>query len=194
MAGGPITVETSSLALGLAQIRVGPSATHIGKSYPVLSASDSIGSLTQTDFSGNTEWWEHYSGFPQLKDYSIPLKEDATLTAAYEEITPYNIALANGIDPTGGGYADAHSGEIALGGKSAPAYVRMEAVYTYPDAAHYMTIIFPRAQIKSNLEVSMNATDSAKPGIEFISNIADSNNASGHACWDGKPLGVIQFT
>ncbi len=193
MAGGPTTTDTSAIAVGLAQIRVGPAAANVGFSYPVLLEADSIGSLTKTHFTGDTEWWEHYSGFPQKKDYSIPIKEDAMLAAEYEEITPYNIAIANGIDATGGGYADAHSGEIALGGKTAPAYVRMEAVYTYPNGSNHMYILFPRAQVKSNLEIDLQASDSAKPGIEFISNISDSTTDDGHSAWDGKPLGAIQF-
>lgn len=194
MAGGPKTVNTSSLALGLAQVRVVASASNIGYSYPVAISSDSVGSLTKTTFTGNTEWWEHFSGFPLLKDHSIPIKEEAMLAAEYEEISPYNVALANGIDATDGSYSGTHSGEIALGGKTSPAYVRMEAVYTFPNGSNYMTIIFPRAQIKSNLELDLQAEDSAKPGMEFSSNTSDSDNADGHACWDGKPLGVIQFT
>ena len=191
---GPTTNDTSTLALGLAQIRVGPASANIGFSYPVLLAADSIGSLTKTSFTGNTEWWEHYAGFPQKKDYSLPIKEDAMLAAEYEEITPYNLALANGIDPTDGSYAGSHSGEIGLGGKTAPEYVRMEALYTYPSGTDYMHIIFPLSQVKSNLEMDLQAADSAKPGIEFVSNVADSTNDDGHAAWDGKPLGASQFT
>ena len=194
MAGGPATKDTSSLALGLAQIRVGPAAANIASDFPVLLAAASIGSLTKTLFTGNTEWWEHYQGFPQKKDYSLPIKEDAMLSAEYEELSPYNLALANGIDPTDGSYADAHSGEIALGGKLAPAYVRMEALYTYPNGTDYMHVILPLAQVKSNLEIDFQAGDSAKPGIEFVSNVADSTSTNGHAVWDGKPLGAIQFT
>ena len=38
---GPVTKDTSTVALGLAQIRVGNAATNIGTVAPVLASGDS---------------------------------------------------------------------------------------------------------------------------------------------------------
>lgn len=191
---GPITKDTSSLALGLAQVRVGGSAANIAKELPQLSASNSIGALANTKFTGNTEYFKHESGFPLLEDYSIPIREAAMLECSFEEINPFNLALANGLDPTGGGYDDVHSGEIALGGKTAPAYLRMEAEYTFPNGTNKMHIIFPRAQVTSSAELDMQQEANAASPITFESKDSSSDTTGGNAVWDDKPLGVIQFT
>jgi hypothetical protein len=190
---GPTTRDVSSLAIGLAQVRVGPSATNISSNTAVLESTDSIGSLTETAFVGNTEWWEHEAGFPLVTDYQIPIREAAALECAYEEMTPYNLALSYGKDPTDGSYDSAHSGEIALGGRTAPEFVRMEAVYTFPNGTNTMTIIFPRAQVRNEARVEFSKTEGAANPITFSASRADSASASGDAAWDGKPLGVIRF-
>lgn len=193
MATGPITRDTTALALGLAQIRVGASAGNIAQIHPVLTADDSIGSLADTKFSSEVEYWRHSSGFPQMEDAVIPLSEKATLECTYEEIKPYTLALARGIDATSG-YDQTHSGEIPLGTLSSPEYVRMEAVYTFPSGSNYMTIIFPRAQATGAMEVALSKEDNAKPTITFESKVASSDVSGGHAVWDDKPMGRILFT
>lgn len=190
---GPITKDTSSLAVGLAQVRVGASATHIAATTPQLTASDSIGALTQTRLVAEREFLEHMVSFPRIRDYTIPISESASLECTAEEISPFTLALANGIDPTSG-YDAAHSGEIALGGLNAPAYLRMEAMYTFPNGTNYMHIIFPRAQVTSQLEVDLQATDWSGIPITFIANNASSDVSGGNAVWDDKPMGAIQFT
>lgn len=186
---GPTTRDTSSLALGLAQIRVGTSATYIANPMPVFTASDSIGSLTQTKFMGETEWYQHASGFPKKDDYAVVLSEKAALECAFEEVSPYNIALAMGIDPAT--YTDKHSGEVALGGRTSPVYVRMEAVYTYPNGTDTMTIIFPRAQATSSMEMDLAQEEATAIPMTFESKLADSTVSGGNAAWDSQPLGRI---
>jgi hypothetical protein len=101
-----------------------------------------------------------------------------------------NMAYARGIDASSG-YTAAHSGEVALGGLVAPAYVRMEAVYTYPDGINEMQIIFPRANVVSSIEIDLKAEDSAAVPITFEAKRADSLTAGGNSIWDNKPLGRI---
>ena len=98
---GPVTVNSSAVPLGLAQIRVGASAANIAVATPVLAASASIGALANTKFAGNVDYWKLESGFPLLEDLSIPIREAASLECAFKELTPYNMALARGIDPAG---------------------------------------------------------------------------------------------
>jgi hypothetical protein len=190
---GPVTTDTSTLALGLAQIRVGVSAANIANIHPVFTASDSIGSLANTKFMSNTDYFKHEAGFPLLEDYTIALRESASLECTFEEISPKNLAYAMGIDASSG-YTDVHSGEVTLGGRTAPAYVRMEANYTFPNGSNYMNIIFPRAQIVSSIEIDLQKETNAGVPITFESKTADSNVSGGSAVWDSKPLGRIVFT
>lgn len=190
---GPVTTDTSTIALGLAQIRVGNSANNIANKAQVLSASDSIGALANTKFTGNTDWFKLESGFPLIEDYTTPIREAASLECTFKEITPHNMALAYGIDATAGGYLLAHSGEVALGNRSAPAYVRMEALYTYPDTNYTMCIIFPRAQVSATMELDLNAEDAAGVPINFESKNASSDVTGGDAVWDSSSLGRIAW-
>ena len=290
---GPITRDASTVAVGLAQIRVGNSAANIANANPVLTASHSIGALADTKLTSSVEFWKLESGFPAQEDLSIPIKETVSLECSFKEITPKTIALARGIDPTSGGstvtamgftvfksaagtydsgkiitcettcpqdtfsvkftsasaytvegfasgpltgsgtvagastfqlnaalqitipasyftgtwangdvfrfstvksaYDQAHSGSIGLGGMSAPAYVRMEAYYTFPNGVNHMHIIFPRANVTSSMEIAFNASDNAAPAITFESKGASSDVSGGNAVWDTMSLGRILF-
>jgi len=296
---GPVTNDTSTVALGLAQIRVGVSASNITTATAALSSSDSIGALASTKYTGSVDYWKLESGFPLLEDHTIAIRESAMLECEFKEITSYNLALARGIDPNAdvsatvaevdettssgtntwatvpitvddlGGvvndtwtvvfasattgsiygaetghvhdfvnltsemapddganeyfaipanfftgtwaadevyvfkttafvsgtaaYASAHSGSINLGTMSAPVYVRMEAVYTYPNAINHMYIIFPRANVTSSLEIDMQAEDNANVPITFEAKRADAEVSGGHSTWNSAPLGKIYF-
>lgn len=190
---GPITKDTSTVALGLAQVRVGASAANITNPAPVLTSGNSIGALANTKFTSKIDLWRLESGFPLLEDAVIPIKEVASLECAFKELTPMNLAFARGLDASTG-YSSAHSGEIRLGTMAAPSYVRMEALYTYPNASNYMTIIFPRAQVDPNIELDLKTDDAAASPIVFNAKNADSSVSGGNAAWDTKPLGIILFT
>lgn len=293
MRTGPVTRDVSTVALGLAQIRVGASAPNVSNANSCLLSTDSMGALADTKMTSNVEYWKMTSGFPALEDMSIPLSETCAFECAFKEITPKNMALARGIDPfsvgagvvasdiaviasslgtvdkakvlvcaatcaidtftvkfssasaysiegfntgavTGAGtigaestfqisavlaitipantftgtwangdrarfstsktgYSNNHAGEIALGGMKAPEFIRMEAVYTYPNGINHMYIIFPRANVSSNMEIALSATDNAAPTITFEAKRADSEVAGGNAVWDAKPLGRIYW-
>ncbi len=187
---GPVTKDPSTVTIGLMQIRVGPSAANIAEELPVLTSSNSIGALANTKYVGNADWYKLESGFPLIEDYTVPIREGAALEVAFKEITPYNMALAHGIDPTGGSY-EAHSGEIALGGRKAPDYVRMEGVYTYPNKINTMNVIFPRSQVSANVEMDLNAEGDAPVPVTFESKNASEDVVGGDAVWNNKPLGAI---
>ena len=189
---GPTTKDTSTIALGLAQIRVGVSASNISNIQPALQSTDSIGALANTKFIGKVDWFKLESGFPLLEDYTLPIRETAALDCAFKEITPANVAMAYGKDPST--LTQVHSGEIALGALIAPIYVRMEAVYTYPNGSNFMTIIFPRAQAVASVDIDLKTTTEAASPIVFESKRADSGVSGGHAVWDAKPLGRILWT
>lgn len=192
---GPVTTDTSTIALGLAQIRVLDSSDNIGYTYAVGAAGDSIGALANTKFTGNTDWYKLESGFPLIEDFTTPIREGAMLECAPLEITPKMLALAHGHDITDSPYSSytAHSGEVALGGRSSPDYVRMEAYYVFPNATNTMTIIFPRAQVSANVELDLAPEDAASIPITFESKNASSDVSGGNAVWDDKPLGSIIF-
>ena len=189
---GPVTRNASTAAAGLAKILVGPSAANKANTAQVLNTTTaSIGALANTRFRGNTDWLKLESGFPLMEDYAIPIRESAALECSFKEITAYNMNLAYGLDPAA--YTSTTSGEVLLGSRSAPVYVRMEAIYTYPDL-HTMTMIFPVAQVTSAIEMDLPQEDWAAVPITFESKNASSDNTTnGHAVWDSCPLGVIRW-
>jgi len=294
---GPVTKNSSTIAVGLAQIRVGNSAANIATGIAALSSADSIGALANSKYTGGVEIYEFKSGFPLKKDLSIVTGESVSIEGTFNEITPYNLALAHGLDPSAdvdatateedtvstagtttgvitvdnnGGvlterftivftgataysvygsvsghiadcadltsefapvdgsshayftipanffsgtwaaddtfvfstseyvsgtsaFANAHSGEIGLGARATPEYIRMEAVYTYPNGVNTMTFIFPRAQAVSTVEVDLQQEEAAGVPITFEATPADSEVSGGNAVWDSKPMGVILF-
>ena len=186
---GPLTKDPTQVALGLAQIRVGVSATNINSADPALESTDSIGALANTKFVGKTDFWKLESGFPLLEDYTLPIRESAALECAFKELSLANLQLARGIDPSDE-YSDTN---IALGGLVAPEYVRMEAIYTFPNNLRQMVIIFPRANVVSSMEIDLKAEDAATIPITFESKRGDSGVSGGNAAWDDMPLGTIVF-
>jgi hypothetical protein len=190
---GPVTKDTSSIVLGLAQVRVGASAANITSVTRVLTSTNSLGALANTKFTGNVDWWKLESGFPLLEDYQIPIREAAHLECAFKEISPVNMALAYGKDISAAPYSSytTHSGELALGMRDASSYVRMEAFYTYPNGTQYMTILFPRAQVSAAVEMDLATEDAAAVPITIESKRADSDMSGGDAAWDSRPLGRI---
>lgn len=296
MTHGPVTRNATAWALGLMQIRVGPCQSNIASIAPVLTAAHSIGALGNSKVNFAAEFFDQESGFPMTKDGTIPLRESANLEGSFKEFTPYNVALARGLDPTdsrdaavtagvasnttagtttgsisvdtvatwavideewtvvftgatagiivgkntgvvhtfadlttamepvdGGGdkyfsipanffsgtwaadesytfytfaggstlYSQAHSGNLGLGGLVAPADVRVEGVFTYPNGVNTMTVVMPRAQLKSSMEIDLAEEDAAAAPVTFESQNASSNNAAGNAAWDAMPLGRI---
>jgi len=190
---GPLTKNADTVALGLFQIRVGSSSDNIANIGVQLNSTNSIGALASTKFMGNKEYWELFSGFPQLKDKTLTIKEEAAVECEFKELQPFNLYLALGKDPVTDSQSETISGEIPLGDVTAPAYVRMEAVYTYPDATSTCSIIFPRAQVTSAVEMDFQETDNVNVPITFTANRADSGISGGNAVWDSKPYGHILF-
>lgn len=193
---GPVTTDTTGITLGLAQIRVGISATHIANTQPALAAADSLGAMANTKFTGNTDWYKMESGTPLIEDFTTPIREAAMMECAFHEISPANLAIALGHDPTEAEafYTDAHSGEVPLGGRAAPDYVRFEAHYTFPKGSDYMDIIFPRAQVTASVEIDFASEDAAAVPLVFESKNASSDVDGGNVVWDDKPLGRIYFS
>lgn len=296
---GPVTRDTSTVQLGLSQIRVGRSAPNIATATPVLISTDSMGAMASTSYTGETEFWELESGFPLGLDATFPLRESNMLECAFKEVTPKNLALARGLDPfadisasviegtavttlgtiasgsiavtdtagpindtwtvvfssatafdvyglitghvgagttsadfepdNGGNpyfsidgtgtpfftgtwaadesytftttgyvagtsaYANVHSGNIGLGTVAAPAFVRMEAVYTFPNGVNTMTIVFPRANVVSSLNIDNQAEDAVAVATTFKATGASSDATGGDAAWDSMPAGQIIF-
>lgn len=296
MRSGPTTRDTSSVALGLAQIRIGSSAANIGQYAPILTAAHSMGAMAKTAFNGKVDFWKMESGFPLKEDISIPLREASSLDCTFQEMTSKNLAIARGLDPfedvlatasagtkvsasgtingvitvNGAGgvvadqfmvvftgatagsifgrktghihdfvslasiiaplnganpyfsipanfftgtwaaddtfvfettpfvpgstaYADSHQGDIKLGAMKAPAYVRMESVYTYPNGINHMYIIFPRANAVSSVGLDYKKETAVDSDITFESKSADEDVVGGNAVWNDAPLGHICF-
>ena len=186
---GPVTKDTTTVALGLAQIRIALASTYIGQIAPILTSSHSIGALASTKFAGNVDFFKLESGFPLMEDATFPLRESAMMEIAFKEQTPANWAVARGLDPTS--YSSVHSGEINLGNMATPVFLRMEAVYTFPDGVNTMTIIFPRCQAVSSQEADFQAEDVVAVSISLEAKRADSDVTGGNAIWNSSPIGKI---
>ncbi|MFA5394421.1 MAG: hypothetical protein WC346_00195 [Methanogenium sp.] len=187
---GPLTKNPQAVALGLAQIRIGPAAANVASVDPVLLAANSIGALANTKYTGKVDYWKLESGFPLLEDFTLPIREASSLECSFKELTIANLALARGIDPSD---FDEYDVSIALGGLVAPEYIRMEAIYTFPDNNSQMVIVFPRANVTSSMELDLKAEDAATVPITFEAKRADSGVTGGNAVWDEMPLGTIVF-
>lgn len=191
---GPLTINPKAVALGLAQIRVGASATNIASIAPTLVKEDSIGALASTKLAGKTDYWKLESGFPLLEDYTLPIREVCALECGFKELSMANLALSRGLDPADfDEYEEYSVANITLGGLIAPIFIRMEAVYTFPDNQSQMVIIFPRANVVSSMEIDMKAEDAAVIPISFEAKRADGGVVGGNAVWNDMPLGTIIF-
>jgi len=98
-----ITKDTGAILLGMMDIRVGPSAANIGTATPVLTTAHSLGALAEVTYNSTKAYYTHMSGFPMYEDLILPTQGGETMTCAFEEITPKNLAIAQGIDPSVGG-------------------------------------------------------------------------------------------
>lgn len=183
---GPLTKDPSYLALGMYQVRVGTAATYIADINGALSGEAGMGAMASTKIGLEKEYFTHESGFPLLEDAQLPIREKATLEFSFEELSGRNMVLAAGIDPAVSG-----SGEIKLGTMAQPAYMRVEAWYTYPEKTRRMIIVFPRAQIVSNMEIENQKEENANAPVTVRATRADSGIVGGHANWDNMPLGRI---
>lgn len=186
---GPLTKDSTTIAIGLAQIRIGPSAANIGNYNPCLGSAHSIGNLSATKYMGNLEFYTLESGYPMLEDAIFPLREGAGYELTFREFTPANWALAYGQDPAG--QTNVHEGSIALGNISTPTVIRMEALYVFPDATNIMVFVFPRAQVEANIEAENAMEEPAGVTVSVKSKRADSGISGGNAIWDNAPLGRI---
>ena len=204
---GPITRNAQSVALGLAKILVGPVDLDVSGTPAIeLTAqvlnetTGSMGAMAATNFVSEIEYWKLESGFPMLEDFSIPLRESARLECEFKEVTLRNLAIARGIDADTEDYPHAliagpgQEDTINLGAIKAPDYVRMEAIYTYPDQQNRMIIVFPRANVTSSTELTLAAEDNANVPITFEAKRADSGvDGVTTEVWDDAPLGKIFF-
>jgi len=188
---GPLTKDTTTVALGLAQVRIGLASTYIGQRRAILPASASVGALADTKIVGNVDFFKLESGFPLQEDAIFPLREAISLELSFKEITPANVALARGLNPSN--YASVHSGEIPLGTMATPTFLRLEAIYTYPDGVNTLKIIFPRMQVAASLEMDFQMEDVLAVPIVCESKRADDAISGGHVIWNGAPLGIITW-
>lgn len=105
MATGPRLINPDRLALGLMEVRVGPSAANIATTTPVLTSAHSLGALSDATYSFSREYFEYYAQFPRIKSVVIPTQETQTITCSFDEVTPRNLAILQGIDPSAAGSA-----------------------------------------------------------------------------------------
>jgi len=142
---GPVTRDSSTVALGLAKVLVGEADANIASITQVLDQTvNSLGALNASNFTSNVEYWKLESGYPLLEDLTIPLREAVSLGCEFKEIKPGNLAIARGIDPAGGdaaswAYQDMTSG--AGGVESDPATATI-VVFDATTISDVWTVVF----------------------------------------------------
>lgn len=201
---GPVTKAADTVPIGLAKVLINANwVDFFDTRGPALDeTADSLGALNSSSFNSEVDYWRLESGFPMMEDKVVPLRERASFELEFKEVHPRNMAIARGADPSA--QNDLHSGEIGLGNLSAPAYVRMEAIYTYPDGVHKMNFIFPRAQVSSSASIGFAQEDNpnvpvtveakrADSEVQEVIDAVDSSTITDGSTWNDAPLGIIQF-
>jgi hypothetical protein len=198
---GPVTKAADTVPIGLAKVLVNADwiSSFESRDKTLNDIEDTLGALDSSSFNSEVDFWRLESGFPIMEDKVVPLRERASFELEFKEVHPRNMALARGADPSG--YNELHSGEIKLGNLSNPAYVRMEAVYTYPNQTNHMYFIFPRAQVTSSASISFAQEDNpnvpvtieAKRADSEVQEVQESDAITEKDTWDDAPLGIIKF-
>lgn len=199
---GPVTKAADTVPVGLAKVLVNSDwiSNFETRDAALDETIDSLGALNSSSFDSEVDFWRLESGFPAMEDKVIPLRERASFSLEFKEVHPRNLAIARGADPSS--FTELHSGEINLGNLTAPAYVRMEAVYTYPNGTNKMYFIFPRAQVTSSASLAFAAEDNpnvpvtveSKRADSDVQEIQDEDSITAKDTWNDAPLGIIKFT
>ena len=90
-------------------------------------------------------------------------------------------------------YDNDHVGTVGLGGMTAPKFVRVEVVFQYPNG-QLLTIIFPRANVTSSMELDGQNEEFCAAPITLESKRCDSEVPGGNAVWNDMPLGSMYFS
>lgn len=108
---GPTTKNVADRAIGLWNVRVGPSAPYIATVTPVLTTDYSVGSLASCKTTINREFYAFESGTPKQLDGQEVTRVSATIEAAFQELSPHNFSIALGQSPFEAIDASAGEGE-----------------------------------------------------------------------------------
>lgn len=169
------------IALGMAEIFISDSASHIGVTDPNLSASDYFSAVGDVSFSISKEKLIEYSYFNEtevLQDI-FTKKVDFKIMISFLEI--YNKTLSYALGGDGG------STELGTVLFSKPQDLRVELVFTYPNRTNFLKFIMPRMSVLSNLDGNFLETDAIKLPLELVAKRAD--NISGGGAWSSYPYG-----
>lgn len=189
----PVYRNSTTVMLGLAQIRIAESAPYIGYPTACLTKAHSLGAMVETRILGEDFDYILRSGFPQTDDLIIAYEQHVIVECVLREITPINMALMFGqaYDPTT--YDDPHDGQIYLGTRGVTSFIRVEFIYWYPESNYQMHLILPKAYISTEVLIDWAVEDDYGAPFACVSTPSDSDSIGGHAIWDAAPLGCFCF-
>lgn len=137
--------------------------------------------------SVDTEFAPDNGGNPY---FTIPAN---TFTGTWAANDSFTMATAEFVAGTSA-FSNAHAGSIPLGSLAAPKYLRVEAVYTFPNPQYGMVIIFPRANVTSSLSLDQQPEDAAAVTLSIKSMGASDDVVGGNSVWNNMANGQILFT
>lgn len=123
-------------------------SVYVTSTSGTMLSGNHIGSIKDAKVTISREYLKHESGFPVATDLTVPVKEGITIEGKMEEMSPYNLALAFGLDPLSYSATTAtfNGGNLVL-----PATVQMWAV-TQDAGGQYITFKLWKANSESAFE------------------------------------------
>jgi len=97
---GATYVNPENAFVGKFDTRLGPWAANIEQTTVQLTKSaNSIGAVSEQDIASEKEFLDLMHDFPETIAYTIPLSESFKVNVSPQDINPFNIGIANGLNP-----------------------------------------------------------------------------------------------
>lgn len=170
--------DKNSIAIGPAEVRIGPSATSISTLTPVLDSSRTFMYSEKT----SVVYQNTYVDKKSVKyNYAIDSKSDEVMcTIQFDtvELSKNALAIVFGNDPA------SITTEISLGNISSIDF-RVEILYTYPDTTKTLNFVFPKVRIQKGLNIVL--TGDAEVSLPLSMKVLPVNTSP----WTASPFGKI---
>lgn len=175
-------VNREAVALGMAELYLGPSAANIASVDNVLGSSHYLGAQTEVSLEITKEFYEQYGKVANTK----VLENIFTLTAGIAfNLNLYEITIANLGFALGGDGSDVEVLNLLL---SNPTTLRAELKFTYPNKINFLYFILPCIKVYTEtVQLGFKDVDAALLPLRVEAIATDD------ATWIGNELGRCLF-